>query len=76
VLVYNGSEEADLEALLSALEHDIGAERTPYFKRGAVDLVSLLEVSVINGLLRPAVEDDFKFLVSPFRYPEQFRRDG
>ena len=82
---YSRSEESDLEAFLSALENDIGAKRTPYFaKTGALDLVSFLVVSAIfvagiefiassrefNRLFRPAVEDELKFLVSPFRSPE------
>ena len=63
---YRLSEETDLNAFLSALENDIGGERTPYFaKSGALDLVSFLQVSAIlvaEISLKPVIQKYFEGL--------------
>ena len=65
---YSRSEETDLKAFLSALENDIGDQRTPHFaKSGALDLVSFLQVSAIlvAGIsLRPVIQKYFEGLLN------------
>lgn len=64
---YSRSEETDLDAFLSALENDIGGERSPYFaKSGALDLISILQVSAgfIAGVsLKPVIQKYFEGLL-------------
>jgi hypothetical protein len=67
-LGYRRSEEADLEAFLSALEGETGGERTPHFaKSGALDLVSFVEISaifVVGVSLKPVVQKYFEGLLN------------
>jgi hypothetical protein len=66
--VYRQSKEKDLEAFLSGLQNEVGGEREPYGSRkGALDLVSFLELAVVftAGIaLRPVVQKYFEGLLN------------